>query len=351
MQLSVWCLTNSGWRTLSFSSLSCGGLGICIVKFTPTSWEVIVSEISLLYRVLRFPWLIIQAAGVTEVHWERKEENRIWSDGGRKNWRISQESRVEEKFSQDKGMMNNEREGRSLEGVECTGFLTNRPRRTLTEKSHALWSGKDLQEILCEFLEIARQLISPQSARWRTCPETTPTFLPVFSGLEVSTAPRWLLPTVNICPRSAPCPRSPSRGDTQTCPRPHLSQIIISCDSPLHKAPGRREPKSIPCLLSVGQRWAGIWRPLHSLGSFYWPPLSDMLSPCSRRNPAGLATGPGCLTTVLFACLGRTQYRFSKVNSDIVFRFVFKCWSKPAASTQHGYILITYLNTVLYLNA
>ena len=139
--------------------------------------------------------------------------------------------------------MNDEREGRSQEGVECTGFWTNHLRRTLTGKSHALWSGQDLQEILCEFLKMARQLLSPQTAQLRTCPETTPTFLSIFSGLEVSTASRWPLPIVSICSRSAPCPRSPSRGDTQTCPRTHLSQIIISCDSPLHKAPGHCEPK------------------------------------------------------------------------------------------------------------
>lgn len=64
--------------------------------------------------------------------------------------------------------------------------------------------------------------------------------------------------------------------------------------------------------------------------------LKGLFCASRKANPASLATGPGCLTTVLFTCLGRTQYRFSKVNSDVVFCFVFKCWSKPAASTQHG---------------
>ena len=279
MQLSVWCLTNSGWRTLSFSSLSCGGLGICSVKCTPTSWEGIVSEISLLYRVLCFPWLIIQAAGVTEVHWERKEENRIWSDGGRKDWRISQESRVEEKFSQDKGMMNDEREGRSLEGVECTGFLTNHPRRTLTEKSHALSSGKDLQEILCEFLEIARQLISPQTAR-RTCPETTPTFLPVFSGLEVSTALKWLSVYALGQPLALghPAEGTPRPVPGRICPR-LLSHVI----APFTKLQDAENPRAFPAC----SQWDGA--ELESDGpSTHWAVFTGpLLVTCWVLAPGG----------------------------------------------------------------
>ena len=53
---------------MSFSSLFCGGLGICNVKCPPTSWEGIASKIPLLYRVLLFPWLVIQAAGVMKIH-------------------------------------------------------------------------------------------------------------------------------------------------------------------------------------------------------------------------------------------------------------------------------------------
>ena len=263
---------------MSFPSLFHGGLGICKVKCSLTSWEGIVSKILLLYRVLLFPWLIIQAAGVTKIHWERKEKNRIWSNGGRKDKSISQESRVEEKFSQDKGTMNDEREGRSLEGVECTGFWTNHLRRTVTGKSHALWSGKDLQEILCEFLKMARQLISPQTAQLRTCPETTPTFLSMFSGLEVSTALRWPLPIVSICPRSHPAEVTPRPVPGLICPR-LLSHVI----APFTKLQDTVNPREgFPCLFSVGWCWAWIWGPCHSLDSFYWPPLSDMLSPCSR---------------------------------------------------------------------
>ena len=69
---------------------------------------------------------------------ERGEQDlkQWWKEGQR--YLSGKQERVEEKFSQDKGTMNDEREGRSLEGVECTGFWTNHLRRTLTGKSHAL---------------------------------------------------------------------------------------------------------------------------------------------------------------------------------------------------------------------
>lgn len=63
-------------------------------------------------------------------------------------------------------------------------------------------------------------------------------------------------------------------------------------------------------------------------------------------NPGSLATGLVHLTIMLFACNGRTQYRFSKAIQTLYFALFLNVDSKlqlrPSMTSD---ILIIYLNT------
>ena len=63
-------------------------------------------------------------------------------------------------------------------------------------------------------------------------------------------------------------------------------------------------------------------------------------------NPGSLATGLVHLTIMLFACIGRAQYRFSKTIQTLYFALFLNVDSKmQLLPNMTSDILIIYLNT------
>lgn len=174
---------------------------------------------------------------------KRRMGLKQWWEGRTKYLSGKQRGR---KFSQDKGrwMMREKGDHWREWSVQA---LDKHLRRTVTGKSPSslIWPKIFRRSCVSSWKYGIHQTVV------RTCLDTA--FLSIFS-LVWKSVQHWGDPLLLLVYAVGP----PSRGDTQTCPRTHLSQIIISCDSPpslqLQDTVNPRE--GFPCLFSVGWCWS-----------------------------------------------------------------------------------------------